>query len=237
MTVQTRSTNDILSEIGWVRRLATRLVSDRDVAEDLVQETLIAAVQNPPDADRPVRPWLKAILRNRWRMLARTDARRGERESTAEPARVPNAEELLEIAQTQTFLAVCIEELREPHRSLLMLRYYTGLKSVEIARHRGVPEGTVRRQIKEAIDELRARLDQRHGTRAAWRRLLMPLVLVPRSSAPLVPAGMGWGALLGVTAIVGGLLVFTAFMQRTSRDGGQARAPMAAPRTASLIPP
>jgi hypothetical protein len=68
-------------------------------------------------------------------------------------------------------------ELREPFRRTVLLRYFKGRSSAEIARAQSVPDGTVRWRLKSAIDQLRARLDQEAGgDRARWHRALLPLL-------------------------------------------------------------
>ena len=54
---------DLLVHADWLRRLAVHLVQEND-AEDLVQDTLAAAIHAAPDTDRPIRPWLGTVLRN-----------------------------------------------------------------------------------------------------------------------------------------------------------------------------
>ena len=47
------SVRDLLSQTSWLRALARRLVDNVDTADDLVQETWLAAVSNPPERGRP----------------------------------------------------------------------------------------------------------------------------------------------------------------------------------------
>src|SRR6185503_7458737 len=42
----------LLARAGWLRGLAAGLVADRDEAEDLVQDTFLAAIERPPRAPR-----------------------------------------------------------------------------------------------------------------------------------------------------------------------------------------
>ena len=49
----------LLAEGDFLRRLACRLVHDRDVAADLVQEAWLVALQRRPRQDGSVRPWLR----------------------------------------------------------------------------------------------------------------------------------------------------------------------------------
>jgi DNA-directed RNA polymerase specialized sigma24 family protein len=72
-----------LEDMRWLQAFATWLAQDEDAADDLVQDTMVAAWrQPPPDEQRGVRPWLASVLRNRLRMRARVPepsvgARRG----------------------------------------------------------------------------------------------------------------------------------------------------------------
>ena len=55
---------DLLAELGWMRTLARSLVRDVDQAEDLTQDTCVAALQNAPRDTSRLRPWLARIARN-----------------------------------------------------------------------------------------------------------------------------------------------------------------------------
>jgi hypothetical protein len=51
----------------------------------------------------------------------------------------------------------------------------------------GIPAGTVRWRLAEAINRLRARLDDEHGgDRARWRALLLPIAILPVAPASLL---------------------------------------------------
>ena len=52
-------------------------------ADDLLQDAAVAALEHPPATDRPVRPWLATVIRNRWRMNRRGEARRAAREQAS----------------------------------------------------------------------------------------------------------------------------------------------------------
>ena len=71
-TTMTDSLIVALDDVQWLRRLAALLARDADDADDLVQETLVAAWSSAPrDVGRPARPWLATVLRNRFRMQRR----------------------------------------------------------------------------------------------------------------------------------------------------------------------
>ena len=188
---------ELLVHADWLRRLAGRLVDESD-ADDLVQETWIAALRSPPQraqrAPGSARPWLAQVLRNlvRSRFRARRVRAVAAPELTAiaaaderDPSRGPD--ELLQRATLERDLATLVLQLDEPFRTTILLRYREGRTAADIARHSGVPAGTVRYRLHEGIARLRARLDNRHageGGRARWRALLAPLA----AAAPKLPA-------------------------------------------------
>jgi RNA polymerase sigma-70 factor (ECF subfamily) len=200
---------DLPSDLTWARRLAGHLVRDA-CADDLLQDALEAALRDPAPAPVPARAWLGGILRNLARMHARSGVRRERRERVAlgadgdvGPAR---PDEEIERREALRLLASFVEALAEPGRAVLLLRYVEGLTTVEIARRRGEPEGTVRWRLKQALDELRARFDALYGgRREAWRALLV----VGLGLGPRLPSGAtaGAGVVTGAGSLGGGLYV------------------------------
>src|SRR5688572_16135271 len=89
---------DLLAHAAWLRRLALRLVRDAGVADDVLQDTWVAALRHPPDRTRPPRQWLAAVARNVVRMRARGAARQGARDEEGRSrleAAVPTPDALL----------------------------------------------------------------------------------------------------------------------------------------------
>jgi RNA polymerase sigma factor (sigma-70 family) len=169
----------LLAHAAWLRGLARSLVGETALADDVVQDTWVAALRRPPDADRPLRPWLRTVLTNVVRFRWRSEANRAAREHAAEAlteVAVPSSEQLLERHEAQRLLARFVTELDEPYRAAILLRYAEGLAPSDIARRLGVPAGTVRWRLNEALARLRARLDALHrGDRRAWMAALAPL--------------------------------------------------------------
>ncbi len=179
-TSMTVTVEDLLANAAWARRLARNLLHDGDQADDLVQETWMAALRAKPDRQQPLRPWLGRVLRNRAANRSRADARREAHHQRAGSLVAGSAgadpEELVSRIQAQRLLAELITLLREPNRQTVLLRYYEGLTSDQIGGLMGVPAGTVRRRLKDALDELRHEMDRRHqGNREAWLGALLPL--------------------------------------------------------------
>ena len=198
MGMKAESTADLatlLAHAGWLRRFARALVGDAAAADDLAQETLLSALRRP--APGGGRAWLATVARNLAVDRFRGGTRRERREEAAhahDPSagRVASPEELIGDAQIHRHVAEAITRLTEPFRQTVVLRFYEGLSSAEIARRLGEPEGTVRWRLKEALDRVRADLDARYGNdRAAWRAALVPLLPAPRSDAAPSPARSG----------------------------------------------
>jgi RNA polymerase sigma-70 factor (ECF subfamily) len=234
----------LLQHSVWLRRLAMSLVRDPAAADDLVQETWVAALQHPPGAGRPVRPWLGEVLRNVLRAGFRSNSRRARREDAAvdKQAQVPSAEQMVGAVELQRLLAEEVLKLKEPYLSTVLLRFYEGLSAAEIAERQKLPAGTIRWRLKEGLDQLRARLDRKYaGDRGAWMRALMPLTIDRAGRVGLaksVTTSTLKGALamkIGATVIVGAGVV-TALLAVDHRTIAQ-RAPSAPKEQSSVEAP
>ena len=185
------SLDELVRHAGWLRRIAGSLVHDADAAADLAQEAMIAGWRTPPrDVSdtrdvRDVRPWLATVTLNRARDWLRRESRRAGYESIAQEAatqaaQAPTPVELIGELETHRAVAEEVSALEEPFRQTLILHFYDGVSSADIGRRLGVPAGTVRWRLKEGLDRIRRRLDQRcNGDRRAWVRALVPLVPAP----------------------------------------------------------
>ena len=105
-----------------------------------------------------------------------------------------------------------VSGLAEPYRTTVLLCYQRGLSPTEIASQHDLPPGTVRWRLKQALDELRGRLDERHGgDRRKWRALLVPVAWRPREGAAATATGLVLKlALLSVVLVAGALWVWRA---------------------------
>jgi RNA polymerase sigma-70 factor (ECF subfamily) len=237
----------LLQHAGWLRRVAAALVGDRDAAQDVAQETLLAAWRRPPESDRDVRPWLVHVARNNARGRARADNSRKACEQVAGGAaagEVSTPEQLVGSAEIHRAVAEIVSRLQPALRETVVMRYYDGLSSEEIARRQQLPAGTVRARLKRALDEVRAELDARHGgDRRTWLRALLPLVPVqPPPGWSL--ARKGASVALGAAAVaVTAVAVVAVLPQRTSAPRepaaarGHAAALMARARPGAPAPP
>ncbi|MCP4445458.1 MAG: sigma-70 family RNA polymerase sigma factor [Myxococcales bacterium] len=178
---------DFLEHTAWLKRLASALIGDDGAADDLVQETLLVAMQKQPDSSSSTRAWLRQVLRNAWRMQHRSSQRRGVREEIAnlQPAADPSPQDWTERLEVHEILTRLVRELEEPHRSVILLHFVEGLSAADIARKKNLPPTTVRSQLKRGLDELRTHMEVRYGSSPAWRHALLPLIAGPSVMAPL----------------------------------------------------
>ena len=168
----------LLSHGQWLRRLASSLVVADGDAEDLVQETWLAALVRGPGRREESRAWLARVLRNkastRWRKL---DSREHREASTARAESLPSTEELASRADLSRQLVGYVLDLPTDTQRILLARYFEGLSSTDIARRLGQPAATVRSQLKRGLDQLRVRLDaENEGERERWLSALTPLI-------------------------------------------------------------
>src|SRR5262245_51825943 len=140
-------------------RIAVATCQDPVVAEDVVQETFLAALGALGEFERgrPVMPWLVGILKHR-ALRARRDARRvpdlvrvAASRADVEPATTPGAERDEETRRMRS----AIEVLEGPYRSAALLRWVYGLEPAEVAHVRGEPPGTTRSILSRAVERLR----------------------------------------------------------------------------------
>jgi len=200
----------ILDELEGLRALARSLVHGDAEADDLLQDTAVAAITHPPAADGAMRPWLATVLRNRWRMNRRADARRLAREDVvaglAERGEERGVEASIDRARVLEQLSSALVALDEPFRVVVIRRYLDGQTAAEISRALGIPAGTVRWRLKTGLARLRAALDD---TTPRWQRALVPFTVGKGALAVKAKTSLLWLVVL-VVALVSALVVYLA---------------------------
>lgn len=130
---------------------------DRQRAEDLLQETLVRAWQNPEAFDAPydsMRPWLFTVARR----LA-IDARRSRQARPTEVSDIvleaaAGAEDTAESTVSALDVRDAVRTLSPEHRAVLVQIYFRGLSVGETARTLGIPAGTVKSRSHYALRQL-----------------------------------------------------------------------------------
>ncbi len=195
-----------MRELAGLHALARSLVHGDADADDLLQDTALAAMAHPPDdRERALGPWLATVLRNRWRMDRRGRARREAREralglelAEESGADATDAPAAIDRARTLERLASALVALDEPFRTVVVRRYLDGQSAAEIARALHIPAGTVRWRLKTGLERLRAALDR---STPRWQLALAPLTAV--KGAAVVKAKTSIVALLVLLLLAG----------------------------------
>jgi RNA polymerase sigma factor (sigma-70 family) len=231
----TQNPQALLEQTGWIHALARRLVADPHLAADLAQETCVDAIERQPDALRPLRGWLAAVMRNNLAKLRRGEGNRAARERAAggaEPA--PSAHDVVEKAESHRNVVLAVLALDEPYRSTLLMRFFEQLSYAEIAHRTGATRAGVNSRVTRGLELLRARLETTYGgDRRALHLALIPLAKLPTGVATTLlgvktmhlAIGTAAAAALAVTVSIG-----------VTTGGREAREPAVLPVAAALEP-
>jgi RNA polymerase sigma-70 factor, ECF subfamily len=156
--------HNVEAMIPALRRYARALARDVDIADDLVQDTLVRALR----AERlfiggDLRSWLYTILTNLNRNRRRSLARR------------PQILELFDTTAGASGteaegrdIARALATLAEDQRAVLLLVVLEGLSYRDVANIQGVPIGTIMSRLARARAQMKAFLE---GERPALRQV------------------------------------------------------------------
>lgn len=146
---------------------ARSLLDDVDDADDIVQDSFIAALQKIDQCRNPARfrPWLIAIVRNRAH-----DLQRRSRRSSGDPkilefiaSDVPGPGRMAARAQLREDLHEAAARLTELQREVLMLHDYEGFQHREVAGQLGISEVSSRFNLHVARKAMRRHLSAEYG--------------------------------------------------------------------------
>jgi RNA polymerase sigma-70 factor (ECF subfamily) len=158
-----RGSEDALEELfrrHWraTHRAAFLVVHDSAAAEDIAQESFLAAIRalDRFDRRRPFGPWLHRIAINR--AIDWSRSRRLRREvSVADEAMLEGGGG----RELSDELLVALGELGTEQRAVVVLRYLLGYPPGEIGEMLGMPRGTVNSRMRRALDRLRPLIEER----------------------------------------------------------------------------
>jgi RNA polymerase sigma-70 factor (ECF subfamily) len=156
---------NVEATIPALRRYARALTRDADIADDLVQDTLVRALRSEHlFHGGDVRSWLYTILtnlnRNRLRSLARRPA--------PSPIEDNDAPDLAGPEAGGRDIERALGTLVDDQRNALLLVVLEGLSYREVAEVQGVPIGTVMSRLARARVQIKNYLE---GARPALRRV------------------------------------------------------------------
>lgn len=148
--------------------MAWTLTGNEADAQDLAHDTMTSALTSLGRfrAKAAVSTWLTSILINRHRTWRRSFAIRSRLQPKVEAARpVPADDDPVEAREQRERLRLALGRLDPDERELLALSYDRGLDSAEVGRLLGRPAGTIRSQLHDVRERLKAMLTegQPHG--------------------------------------------------------------------------
>ncbi|MHC4713140.1 MAG: RNA polymerase sigma factor [Planctomycetota bacterium] len=155
-----------------------RCTGDRQVSEDLFQETFLQ-VYAKMDIFRPegrFRPWVYTIAANLARDAMRKHRRRRALSLDAEirsgeDAKLgdfiedgtPAPEDLLDREESISLARDLLDDLPEALREVVTLYFFNDMKYIEISEVLGLPLGTVKSRLFRAVRQMAAALRQKRG--------------------------------------------------------------------------
>lgn len=156
---------DLAAHRADLRRFVLRAVGNADLAEDVVQETLLRAIASPAGFAGRARPltWLSAIALNVLRDHYRRPGTRAEVEADAAVLEaLPDDGEDVVLALMRDEMGTCIADhlmaLPDRQREVLALHDIGGASHAEVAAALGIAEGNARVLLHRARAALRERL-------------------------------------------------------------------------------
>lgn len=140
-------------------RYAARLLADADRAQDVVQDTFVRLMSQPPaEIDGHLAEWLFTVCRHRTFDVLRKEGRmkrfsEGEAERVAAPEVRPGRE--LEQGETREALLRMIEHLPPNQQEVVRLKFQNGFSYKEISRITELSVSNVGFLIHTAVQRLR----------------------------------------------------------------------------------
>ncbi|MDX6532441.1 MAG: hypothetical protein QOJ13_214 [Gaiellales bacterium] len=147
--------------------LAVRIVRDRDLASDVVQEAFLTiwnqAARFDSSRGQPS-TWILTVTHHKAVDMVRREQRRRTEQieeglAGADSALPVDEQAWLGVAREQVRSA--LRELPDPHREVLELAYFAGYTQSELAERLAVPIGTVKSRTFAAMNALRDALAER----------------------------------------------------------------------------
>ncbi|MGH3004193.1 MAG: RNA polymerase sigma factor [Gaiellaceae bacterium] len=139
--------------------VAYRIVRDRTLAEDAVQDAFLAAWRTAASFDSgrgKVSTWLLTLVHRRAvDVVRREDRRRALPLEHAPVASGDATEDSAEVREERRRVQTALARLPDQQRRALELAYYGGLSQSELADELGVPIGTVKSRMFTALAKLR----------------------------------------------------------------------------------
>lgn len=111
------------------------LCHNRELAEDLMQETFLKAILSLPDNHGNMRAWMYMVARNLYFNYAKREKRYCSLEESSQNGKREMAElmEKMILDEQKRFLYQSLDKLNNPYKEVLLMQYFGGLSQKEIA--------------------------------------------------------------------------------------------------------
>jgi RNA polymerase sigma-70 factor (ECF subfamily) len=158
--------------------VGVKLLGDRSLAEELVQEVFLKVWRSSHTFDSSrgsFSTWLYRVTRNLASDSYRKRTRRvnpvSDKDSYISATRdsSPGPQEIVDDSWLSWRISRALEELDASHREVIELAYYQGLSQREISRRTGVALGTVKTRTSRALKRLREGLAGRDNLQEVRR--------------------------------------------------------------------
>jgi RNA polymerase sigma-70 factor (ECF subfamily) len=143
-----------------------RIIRDRQEAEDALQDTFLRIWKNAsnyaPELGSPL-AWMASIARNRAIDFVRVKKpvrREPDEDGVDWLEKIADPRNEVAQAMDASTLRFCLERIREPVRSCVMLAYCEGFSREELAARFDRPVNTIKTLLHRALADLRACLDE-----------------------------------------------------------------------------
>jgi RNA polymerase sigma-70 factor (ECF subfamily) len=153
-------------------RFLLRLAGRRSVAEDLFQDTWLAAAKHAGDLteETDLGAWLFTIARNRFRSHRRwafLDFAQRERLTHEPQEHAPSPDRTAEARAEVAAVTAAFARLTPAHREVLLLAVVEGMETAQVGAVLGLKPDAVRQRISRARAELAAHLETENAVTRA----------------------------------------------------------------------
>jgi RNA polymerase sigma-70 factor (ECF subfamily) len=142
-----------------LRFLLRLSLGERQLAEDLLQETMLRAwrsIDSIAEDLETQRRWLFTVARRVAIDAARARQARPAEVGSLDLNRMPASGDAVEGVVAVHLVREALPKISEEHRTVLVALYFRGLSTGEIAAALGIPEGTVKSRVHYALRAMRA---------------------------------------------------------------------------------
>lgn len=209
-----------------VRGTARRFLRDKDLVEDVIQETFIKLADQADTITGPVEGWLRRVAGNLALMQLRSQGRRQERDAKGSAELTSRSCQDQDDGHHQDLVAECIAGLSPGERDLVIRIFWEGLPQKELAREGNVSAVTIHKRTQAALDSLR-RMMRRRGVHVGAAALVLSLVQLSGNPAPPTawilarpPFRPGLGMAIAASVAVAGVAVATLLLTRAVGGSG-----------------